>query len=249
MKIVVLVKRVPDTETKVNVGADGVSLEPSGVNYILNPYDEFAIEEAIVLKEKNEGETIALSVGSKDSTKELRTALAMGIDSGVLLEADTNFSDASSLASAIATKLKEIGPDIVLMGKQAVDDDNSALGQYLAEKLEMPCVSVTVALEINDGKGVAERQVEGGREKIEFSLPAVVTCQKGLNTPRYASMKGIMMAKKKKIEESAVTLDAPKTKVTALELPPPRPDGRIVGEGPEAVGALIEALQTEAKVL
>ena len=108
MKIVVLVKRVPDTETKVKVGDNGTTLDPAGVNYILNPYDEFAIEEAILLKEKHGGETIALSVGSKDATKEIRTALAMGIDSGILLEADTHFSDASSLSSAIAAKLKDV---------------------------------------------------------------------------------------------------------------------------------------------
>ncbi|MCK6438987.1 MAG: electron transfer flavoprotein subunit beta/FixA family protein [Planctomycetes bacterium] len=247
MKIVVLVKRVPDTETKVKVA--GKSLDPAGVNYILNPYDEFAIEEAILLKEKHGGETIVMSVGNKDCTKEIRTALAMGVDAGVLLEAETNFCDAWSLAGAIAKKLADMKPDLVLLGKQAVDDDNTALGQYLAEKLGLPCVTVAVALEINGTKATAERQIEGGREKVEFSLPAVVTCQKGLNTPRYASMKGIMMAKKKTVEEVAVKLDAPKTRIASMELPPPRPEGRIVGEGPDAVPALITALRSEAKVI
>jgi electron transfer flavoprotein beta subunit len=249
MKIVVLVKRVPDTETKVKVGADGLSLDPNGVNYILNPYDEFAVEEALLLKEKLGGDVIALSVGSKEATKEIRTALAMGADSGILLEAAAPFSDVAGLANTLAAKLKELKPDLILLGKQAVDDDNTALGPYLAEKLDMPCVSVVVKLDINGTAATAEREIEGGREKVAFSLPAVVTCQKGLNTPRYASMKGIMMAKKKTVDEVATTLAPAKMKVAKFELPPPRADGKIVGEGPDAVPALVKALREEAKVI
>ncbi len=249
MKIVVLVKRVPDTETKVKVAPDGSSLDPTGVNYILNPYDEFAIEEALKLKEQFGGDVTAVSLGTKDAVKEIRNALAMGADNGVLLEATPGFSDTASIAAAFAAKIKEIGPDLVLLGKQAVDDDNSALGPWLAELLGWPCASVVVKLTIDGGKGVAEREVEGGREQVEFALPAVVTCQKGLNTPRYASMKGIMMAKKKTVEESPAQLGEPLVKVAKMDLPPPRAEGRIIGQGPEAVGALIDALRNEAKVL
>lgn len=250
MKIVVLVKRVPDTETKVKVGADGTSLDPTGVNYIMNPYDEFAVEQALLLKEKaGTGEVIVISVGSKDAIKEVRNALAMGADSGVLLEASAPFSDVASVAGALAAQIAEIKPDLILMGKQAVDDDNNALGPWLAEKLSMPCATVVVKLDIADGKAVAEREIEGGRERVEFSLPAVVTCQKGLNTPRYASMKGIMMAKKKEVKEIPAALGTPKVRVSKMELPPPRADGRIVGEGPDAVGALVAALRDEAKVI
>jgi len=250
MKIVVLVKRVPDTETKVKVAGDGKTLDPTGVNYVLNPYDEFAIEEALQMKEKaGSGEVIILTLGSKDATKEMRTALAMGADSGVLLLADASFADTASVAGALAAKIKELAPDVVLMGKQAVDDDNTAMGPYLAQKLDWPCVTIAVKLEIADGKVTAEREIEGGREKIETSLPAVITCQKGLNTPRYASMKGIMMAKKKPIEEVSVELAAPKTRVIAMEMPPARAEGKIVGEGPDAVDALVKALKDEAKVI
>lgn len=250
MKIVVLVKRVPDTETKVKVGGDGKTLDPTGVNYVLNPYDEFAIEEALQIKEKaGDGEVIVLSVGSKDATKEMRTALAMGADSGVLLISDTSFADTSSVAAAIADKIKELSPDLVLLGKQAVDDDNTAMGPYLAQKLDWPCATIAVKLELGDGKATVEREIEGGREKVETALPAVITCQKGLNTPRYASMKGIMMAKKKKIDEVEVELSAPKLSVVSMEMPPARAEGKIVGEGPDAVDALISALKNEAKVI
>ena len=249
MKIVVLIKRVPDTETKVKIAGDGVSLDPAGVNYILNPYDEFAIEQALLFKEKLGGDVIVLSAGGKDATKEMRTALAMGADSGTLLECAPVFGDIASVAAAFAAKIKAIAPDLVLLGKQAVDDDNAAFGPYLAELLDWPCCSVAVKLDIDGKNVVAEREIEGGREQVKFTLPAVVTCQKGLNTPRYASMKGIMMAKKKTIEETATALAPAKLTVAKMELPPPRPAGKIVGEGPDAVGALVAALRNEAKVI
>jgi len=249
MKIAVLVKRVPDTETKVKVGADGKSLDPAGVNFILNPYDEFAIEEGIKLKEKLGGDVTVLSVGTTDATKEIRTALAMGADEGILLQVGAPFADAASVADVLAVKLKEMKPDLILLGKQAVDDDNAALAPYLAEKLGLPCATVAVALTIDGTKVLCEREIEGGREKVVLSLPAVVSCQKGLNTPRYASMKGIMAAKKKTIAEIPTQLGAPKAAVVKMELPPARAAGRIVGEGPDAVAALVTALKTEAKVI
>lgn len=249
MKIAVIVKRVPDTETKVKVGADGKGLDPAGVNFILNPYDEFAIEEALLLKEKHGGDVIVLAVGSGDSTKEMRTALAMGADSGVLLKCDVEFDDIAGAVEPLAAKLRELAPDLILCGKQAVDDDTWALAPWLAEALELPCATVVVKLDIDGTSAVAEREIEGGRERVAFNLPAVVSCQKGLNTPRYASMKGIMMAKKKNIDEVDVTIGARPLAVTAMELPPARPEGKIVGEGPDAVDALINALRNEAKVI
>lgn len=250
MKIVVLIKRVPDTETKVKVAGDGVSLDPTGVNYIMNPYDEFAVEQALLIKEKaGSGEVIVLSVGTKDAVKEIRNALAMGADSGILLEANAAFSDVAAVADALAARIKGINPDLILLGKQAVDDDNCAMGPWLAEKLGLPCATVVVKLDIDGSKCVAEREIEGGRERVEFSLPAVVACQKGLNTPRYASMKGIMMAKKKEVLQEAAALGPSKITVAKFELPPARAEGRIVGEGPDAVPALVAALRDEAKVI
>ncbi len=250
MKIVVLIKRVPDTETKVKFKEDQKSLDTTGVNFILNPYDEFAIEEALLLKEKHGGEVIIVSVGNKDASKEIRTALAMGADSGILFETEVPFADVASLATGLAGKLQELGPDLILLGKQAVDDDNAALAPYLAEKLNLPSATVVVKLEVlDDNKLQLEREIEGGREEVSLQLPAVVSCQKGLNTPRYASMKGIMMAKKKKIEEVPIELGAPLVSVTKLELPQARPEGRILGEGVEAIPALVDALSNEAKVI
>lgn len=250
MKIAVCIKRVPDTETRIKIGADGKSIDEGGVKFVLNPYDEFAVEEALQLKEKaGDGEVVAIAVGSDASQETIRTALAMGADRGVLLQTDTVSPNPVVVAKVLAAELREGAYDLILCGKFAVDDGSQAVGTIAAELLGIPSVSAVAGLEIGDGKGKAEREVEGGVEVVEFSLPALVTADKGLNEPRYPALRGIMMAKKKPLEVKPVELDDGGVTVTALTLPPQRPEGRIVGEGPDAVPALIEALRTEAKVL
>jgi electron transfer flavoprotein beta subunit len=250
VKIAVCIKRVPDTETRIKIGADGKSIVEDGVKFVLNPYDEYAIEEALQLKEKSgDGEVVAIAMGSAASQETIRGALAMGADRGILLQTDAVSLNPVTVAKVLAAELDGAGYDLILFGKFAVDDSSQAVGTIVSELLSMPSVSAVGHLEVADGKGTAEREIEGGVEVVEFSLPAVVTADKGLNEPRYPALRGIMMAKKKPLEVKSVELSDGGMTVIQLVLPPERPEGRIVGEGPDAVPALIEALRTEAKVL
>ncbi len=249
MKIAVCVKRVPDTEARIKVGPDGKSPDPAGVETIISPYDEIALERAIQLKEAGAADEIVIvTLGPSEATKEVRTGLAMGADKGVLV-VDDAARDAAGTAAALAPALKEIGADMVLFGWKAIDSDASQVPFYVAHALEMPIVSYVTGLDIEDGKAVARREIEGSTQVIEAPLPAIFTAQKGLAEPRYASLKGIMMAKRKPLDEKAAEAADAMIEVVNMEPPPPRPEGRIVGEGAEAVPALLDALQNEAKVL
>jgi electron transfer flavoprotein beta subunit len=250
VKIAVCIKRVPDTEARIKIGADGKSIDESGVKFVLNPYDEFAVEEALRLKEKaGAGEVIVVALGGDAAQETIRTALAMGADRGVLLKVDAIPPDPLPVARALADELRAGQFDLVLCGKLAVDDASHATGVMVAELLGIPSVGAVSVLTIADGKGTAEREIEGGVEVVGFELPAVVTAEKGLNEPRYPALKGIMAAKKKPLEVKATALAAAGFDMIELAYPPERKGGRIIGEGAEAVPALIEALRTEAKVL
>ena len=250
MKIAVCIKRVPDSETRVRIGADGASLDEAGVKFVLNPYDEFAVEEALKLREAaGTGEVVAVALGTDAAQETIRTALAMGADRGVLLKTASSVVDPVAAAQALASELRDGGYDLILTGKVAIDDASAAVGTALAEFLGLPSVSAVAHLTVAGGKATAEREIEGGTEVVELPLPAVVTCDKGLNEPRYPALKGIMMAKKKPLEIRDAVVPASGLPLTAMTLPPERLAGRIVGEGPGAVPALIEALRTEAKVL
>lgn len=250
MKIAVCVKRVPDTETRIKIAADGRSIDESGVKFVLNPYDEYAVEEALRRKEAaGGGEVVVIALGTEASQETIRNALAMGADRGVLLKTDQPSLDPLPVARALAAELKGGSYDLILFGKLAIDDYSHGTGTMVAEMLGLPCVSAVSHLDLADGEGKAEREVEGGVEVVEFALPAVLTADKGLNEPRYPALKGIMAAKKKPLEVKPVTLDAGGVEVLELALPPERKPGRILGEGPDAVPALIQALRTEAKAL
>jgi electron transfer flavoprotein beta subunit len=250
VKIAVCIKRVPDTETRIKIGSDAVSIDETGVKFILNPYDEFAVEEALRRKEKaGAGEVVVISLGPDPSQETIRTALAMGADRGVLLKTEKIPADGLAVARALAAELKEGGYDLILFGKMAVDDYNHQVGPIVAELLGLPCVTAIAKLEIEGTTGVAEREIEGGVEVVEFSLPAVLTTDKGLNEPRYPALKGIMAAKKKPIDVKPAALGELRLRVTGLSLPAERKAGRIVGEGADAVPELVRLLQAEAKVL
>ena len=249
MKIVVCVSHVPDTATRIRVGSDGKSIDPAGVTFIINPYDEYAVEEALKTKEKlGSGEVVVVTVGSDNSKETIRKALAMGVDGGVLLK-DENHRDSLGIAKALAEEIKAQGAQLVFMGKQSVDYDNSIVGQLTAELLEYNCVSVVVKLDIDGEKVIAEREIEGGREVVETSLPVIITCQKGLNEPRYASLKGIMAAKKKTIDEKSAVAYTPTSEVIGMRLPAGKQPGRIVGSDASAVPELVRLLKEEAKVI
>ena len=250
MKIAVCIKRVPDSETRVKIAADGKSLDEAGVKFVMNPYDEFAVEEALRRKEKaGAGEVVVLCLGPATAQETIRTALAMGADRGILLQADRIPADSFETAKLIANELKPGTWDLILFGRMAIDDYNHQVGTLVAELLGLPSVSAVSHLDIDGTKGVAEREIEGGIEVVEFPLPAVVTADKGLNEPRYPALKGIMAAKKKPLEVKPVQAGSGVLEVVALTPPAERKEGKIVGEGAAAVGELVRLLREEAKVL
>ena len=250
MNIVVCVKRVPDTETKIKIGGEGTKIDPAGVEFIISPFDEFAVEEAIRVKEKlGKGEITILSLGPAEAQTIMRKAYAMGADKGTHLNDATECQDTLAEAQALAAALKGMQFDLLLFGKQAVDYDNGAVGVQVAKLLNLPVVTRIIKLDVADGKATVERESDMGKEIVEVKLPAAFTAEKGLNEPRYPKLMDIMKAKKKPLEEKPAQLDAPKLSIVKMDYPPARPPGKIVGEGEEAVPALVNLLKNEAKAL
>jgi electron transfer flavoprotein beta subunit len=260
MKIVVAIKQVPDTATQVKVsGGDPKTIDTAGITWIVSPYDEFAIEEALRIKEKRgQGEVIAVSLGPDRVREALRSALAMGCDRAVHLN-DPAWASADTLATAqaLAAVIKQEQPALVICGRQAIDDDMGATGAQVAEILGWPCMSWIMEEAVSEDVKTIRvgRQVEGGLELFDLPLPAVVSAQKGLNEPRYPTLKGIMGAKKKEIKDVkagdlGLTPGAPQLAVKTLEALPARPPGRIIpGEVKDAVKELVRALREEAKAI
>ncbi|MCZ6598823.1 MAG: electron transfer flavoprotein subunit beta/FixA family protein [Planctomycetota bacterium] len=250
MNIAVCIKRVPVTTLEPKIAADGKSLDSSGVEYMISFYDELAVEEAVRIKEQHGGEVTVLTIGPSEASKHVRECLAKGADRGVILvDPVWGARDCHATARVLADKLSELGAELVFTGRVATDRDNGAVGPMIAAMLGWPCVTDAVEVELAQGKLSVKREAEGGVEVYTCSLPAVITCQKDLNEPRYAGLKGIMAAKKKPIEEIPCPDVPNQAEVVGLELPPARTEGRIVGEGVDAVPALVDALRNEAKVL
>lgn len=248
MKIAVCVNHVPDTETKIRIGPGGVLIDTAGVNFMLSPYDEVAVEEGLRIREKFKGEVIVLSLGGDAHKDTLRKALAMGADRAVLLK-DGEVRDSFAVAYGLAQELKVIAPDVLLFGKQSIDYDDAQVGTLVAEMLGLPSVSVVTKMEIDGGSVVCEREIEGGREVVETKLPAVFLAQKGLNDPRYPSLKGIMAAKTKPIEEKVPASVEARVEALRLRKPPAKNPGRILGSDRTAVAELVRLLHEEAKVI
>ena len=250
MQIAVCVAVTPSTDTRVKIGKDARSIDPTDVKYEINPYDDIGLEEAIRIKEKLAlGEVQVFSVGDGSQTEEIRKCLAKGADRAVILKADLSKADSAAIASVLADAVKKAGSKLVFLGKQTVDGDNGQVPHFVAQQLGWPCVTKISKLEIQGETFKAHREIEGGVEIVEGSLPAVFSAEKGLNEPRYPSLKGIMAAKKKPLDTIDVVLPPARIALERLEMPAPRPDGRIVGEGAAAVPALILALRNEAKVI
>ena len=249
MKIVVCVKRTPDTETKIRLGQDGASINPDGVKFIISPYDEFAIEAGLQVKEAvGDGEVVLLSMGGTDAQETLRQGLAMGADQAILLTGDPGL-DGLATAKALAAELKESGADLVLFGMKGGDMDQQQVGPMTATLLDLPCATAVSGFDLSGDTLTCRREVEGGAEILEMGLPAVVTIGKGKYEPRYASLKGIMAAKRKPLEEKDAQGGEPRLTVRELSYPPARPAGRVVGEGPDAAPELVRLLREEAKAL
>jgi electron transfer flavoprotein beta subunit len=249
MKVVVCINHVPDTETKIRVAPDGVAIDRAGVNFMMSPYDEIAVEEGLRIRDKFKGDVTVISLGNDASRETLRKALAMGADRAVLLR-DDGVRDSYATASGLAAEIKELAPDVVLFGRQSIDYDDAQVGTLVAELLALPSVGVVVRLDIaEDGRVVCEREIEGGREVVHTKLPAVFTAQKGLNDPRYPSLKGIMAAKSKPIEEKPAVPAEMRVRTVALRKPPAKNPGRIIGTDASAVRELVRLLHEEAKVI
>ena len=261
MKILVCIKHVPDTETKVRVAPDGVSLDETGVKMIISPFDEFALEEALLLREAHGGgEVVLATVGRQAAQASLRQGLAMGADRAVLL-ADERLDRADALcrASALATIVRSESPDLTFLGKCGVGADEGLTGPMLAELLDLPHAAAVSSLELRGSSFLAHCEVEGGIEVLEGTLPGVVTWDKGHHEPRYASLKGIMAAKKKPLgirSAEDLGLDPmelaapPRVLWESLELLPARKAGRLIpGSAEEAVKELVRLLREEARVI
>jgi electron transfer flavoprotein beta subunit len=249
MKILVALKQVPDTETKIKVAADGQSLDPADVKWITSPYDEYALEEALRIKEAKGAEVVAVSVGEDKAKDILRNALALGADQAVLIKS-ADARDPLAVAQVLTAFAEGKGFDLLLFGNKGFGADNGAAGSMVAELMGLAQANLVTKLELGEGSFRAEREGDGGTEVVEGSLPVVITAQRGLNEPRYASLKGIMAAKKKPIEEvegAAVSILA---KVSSMVLPPARLEGRkLEGDAAAQAAALIGLLKNEAKVL
>ena len=253
---------VPDTETKIKIGADGKSIDEADVKWIVSPYDEFALEEALKIKEgKGAGTVTVASVGPERAKTGLRECLARGADEAIWVDAGgTGVLDALGVAKALAAAAKGGSYDFYWFGQKGVGYDESLVGPMFAELLGVPHVGSIIQLEVGEGKITAHREIEGAHEVVECTLPAVLTAQKGLNEPRYASLKGIMAVKKKVIpvwtladlgvDPASVSESAAAIRFVEFSLPPPRQAGRILeGEPAETARELVRLLHEEAKVL
>ncbi len=261
MNVIVCVKQVPDTAAKVEMSSDGKSIDTDDLAYVLNPYDEYAVEEGLKLKEKFGGEVTVITMGPKRADEVLRTGIAMGADKAIHVCDDRlEGSDAISTARVLSAAIKTLQYDIVLCGKLAVDTNNGQVGQMVAEFLGIPHETFITRLEVKDGKAVIEREVEGGKEVVETTLPALFTTEKDLNKPRYPSLPGIMKAKKKevtildlgalKVDEKSVGSAGSLVRLSDITMPPKRTGGKILeGEAPDAVKELVKSLHEELKVI
>lgn len=258
MKVFVCIKQVPDTETKIKLKSDSSGIDTAGIKWSMNPYDEFAVEEAIKMKEAGKASNITvLSLGPKARvTDALRTALAMGADDAIVIDAPEDL-DPSATAKALAAAIKAEGDfKLVLTGKLAIDDNAASVSQMIAEFLAVPHVTVVSKLDLPDGQAVAERETEGGtREVLQLQTPALIAANKGLNMPRYASLPGIMKAKKKPVKElswDALGISSADSRIRYqnYQMPPDKPPVKMLsGDAGVQASVLVQLLREEAKVI
>lgn len=241
MKILVPVKRVVDPYAKVRPLPDGSGIDTTGLKFEINPFDEIAVEEAVRQREKNPAiEITVVSIGGADCEEQLRKALAIGADKAILIETATVF-DSPGVAGELAELARELQPDLILMGKQATDDDCNQAAQMLAAKLDWPQATFAAKVELGSGQATVTRETDTGEETLQLSLPAVVTTDLRLNEPRYIALPGIIKARSKPLEKrTAKTSPSPKTKIVKVEAPAARAAGRKVGSIDELVSALKE---------
>jgi electron transfer flavoprotein beta subunit len=249
MNIIACIKEVPDTEASIQVGADKKTINETHVTYIMNPYDEYAVEAALKIQESKGGETTALTMGGERANEALRYAISMGVNKAIRLKSDKKIDDAFVMAKAMSEALGKMEYDLILLGKETIDDGSQQLGPMMGEFLGCPCITSVTKLDVSDTKVTAERETAGGIEVFEADLPCIITAQKGLNEPRYPSLRGKMTAKKAVIDELDIPAQPARTEILGLSAPPARGESKVVGEGIEAVPELIRLLREEAKVI
>jgi len=250
VKIAVFVKRVPDTESIIKIKENRQGIEKADLSFVMNPYDEYALEEALRIREKaGEGEVVVISLGPEEVKETIKSALAMGADRAIHALVPESPEDPVVTAQGLKAATEGESFDLLLFGKQATDTDNGQTGTIVAELMGLPSAAVVIDVSVDGDVVTVHREIEGGEEVVTLPLPAVLTAQKGLNEPRYASLKGIMAAKKKTVDQKEISLTDSSREVVSVEYPPTRPEGRIVGEGVEAVDELLKLLREEAKLL
>ncbi|BBO69554.1 electron transfer flavoprotein subunit beta [Desulfosarcina alkanivorans] len=256
MEIAVLLKQVPATESLIEIADDGATIKTDGINWVMNPYDEMAVEEALQIRDAVGGSVTVFSLGPEKAVEALRTALAMGADTAVRIDPEGKSLDGLATAKVLAGELRKGAFELIVAGHRAVDDDNFQVGPAVAEFMGMPHISMVIRQEIADGKICCTRTIDGGTLVLETALPALITTQRGLNEPRYASLPGIMKAKKKPIDtrtlsETGTDPGDPMVKTLAMRLPPQRKGGRIIDgdSATDKAAALVKALREEVKVI
>jgi Electron transfer flavoprotein, beta subunit len=247
MNFAVCLNQVPDTSARIKIAPDQQQIEKDGINFVINPYDEFALEEALKLREKFGGSVVLFSVGGDEFQANIRKAFAMGADKAVLIKSAAK--DAHTIAAVLAEAIKKYFgglPDMIFLGKESTDFNEAQVGPMLGELLQIPAIMVAVALQTDGKVATVEREIEGGKEIVEAPLPLIIGAQKGLNIPRVAGMKGIMEAKKKPIEVMEIPAPEPgRAAVVRLEKPPEKQAGKLVSSPAE----LVEKLHREANVI
>ena len=250
MKIVVCIKRVPDTALRIKIGTDRKSIEKTDVEYVISPYDEIAVEHAVRLKEKNAGtEIIIVSLGHADTEKNIRTCLAMGADRGILLQTNVDTMDSFNIAKALSDAISQEKPDLILFGIKAADTDSCQVGAIVSSLLGMPFLSTVVSFTAEGRNIKADSEIESGHLVLESPMPCALSIQKSNVDPRICSLINIRKAKQKELKNIPVELPAEHFEIEKIELPPDRTGGKIVGQGPDAVKELLRLLHEEAKVL
>jgi electron transfer flavoprotein beta subunit len=248
MKIVVCIKRVPDTAARIEVAASGTAIDTASVSFVTSPYDEFALEEALRLKEAHGGEVVAVCLGPAEAAKELRDALARGADAALHLQANPTSTDPHAVARALADALRPLAADLILFGYKAADDDDPQLPAQVATLLGLPCVTEATEL-LLDGKQLkVVREIAGGQQRASLPLPACISTHKTAHEPRIPNLKGIMAAKKKPLETRTITLATPELVLRKLAPPPARQAGRKI-DGDGAVAAIVAYLKNELKLI
>jgi electron transfer flavoprotein beta subunit len=249
VNIIVCVKRVPDTEARIRIDGSGTAIEPAGIKYDMSPYDAFALEAALRTKEvAGEGEITLLTLGDESAQETLRKGLAMGADRAILLAGEVGL-DGLATAKALLGELQAVEAPLWLFGIKAADDDQQQVGTMVATLAGRPCVTGVATFDIEGGRLTCHREVEGGTEIVEVDLPAALCMTKGPKEPRLAALKGIMAAKRKPLEHKDAEAVPIRVKTISLSEPPPRAEGRIVGQGGDAVPELVRLLREEANVL